>query len=75
MFTSGATESNNLAIKAVAHLTANEANTLLLPRSSKCVLDCCRFLEQEGYEVTYLAVGEATGRVDMDTLKAALEMI
>ena len=40
----------------------------------KCVLDSCRSLEQEGYEVTYLPVMHSTGRVDMDQLKAAIRV-
>ena len=73
MFTSGATESNNLAIKGAAHFYGKRGKHIITTQiEHKCVLDSCRFLEQEGYHVTYLAVEEATGRVDMDTLKAAI---
>jgi len=73
IFTSGATESNNMAIKGAAHFYAKRGKHVITTQTEhKCVLDSCRFLEQEGYEVTYLPVSPGTGRVDMDELKAAI---
>jgi len=73
IFTSGATESNNLSIKGAAHFYGKRGKHIITTQiEHKCVLDSCRFLEQEGYEVTYLPVGQATGRVDMEKLKAAV---
>lgn len=73
IFTSGATESNNLAIKGAAHFYAKRGKHIITTQTEhKCVLDSCRFLEQEGYEVTYLPVEHHTGRVNMDELKAAV---
>ncbi|KAL7579991.1 hypothetical protein ACA910_004981 [Epithemia clementina (nom. ined.)] len=73
IFTSGATESNNLAIKGAAHFYAKRGKHIITTQTEhKCVLDSCRFLEQEGFEVTYLPVTHATGRVDMNQLKEAI---
>ena len=73
IFTSGATESNNLSIKGAAHFYGNRGKHIITSQiEHKCVLDSCRFLEQEGYEVTYLPVQHATGRIDMEELKAAI---
>jgi len=73
IFTSGATESNNLAIKGAAHFYKKRGKHIITTQTEhKCVLDSCRFLEQEGYDVTYLPVLPATGRVDMEHLKAAI---
>lgn len=73
IFTSGATESNNLAIKGAAHFYGKRGKHIITTQiEHKCVLDSCRSLEQEGYEVTYLPVRHATGRVDIDELKAAI---
>lgn len=73
VFTSGATESNNLALKGAAHFYSKRGKHIITTQTEhKCVLDSCRFLEQEGFEVTYLPVQHSTGRVDMDDLKAAL---
>jgi len=73
IFTSGATESNNLSIKGAAHFYKKRGKHIITTQTEhKCVLDSCRSLEMEGYDVTYLPVQEATGRVDMDELKAAI---
>ncbi len=55
VFTSGATESNNLAIKGIAHFYRNQGKHIITCKTEhKAVLDPCRFLESEGFEVTYL---------------------
>lgn len=72
IFTSGATESNNLAIKGVARFYKNSKNHIITSQTEhKCVLDSCRMLEKEGFEVTYLPVN-ADGSVDTDLLKKAI---
>lgn len=73
IFTSGATESNNLSIKGAAHFYKKRGKHIITTQTEhKCVLDSCRSLEMEGYEVTYLPVKTATGQVDMEQLKAAI---
>jgi len=73
IFTSGATESNNLSIKGAAHFYKKRGKHIITTQTEhKCVLDSCRSLEMEGYDVTYLPVQTSTGRVDMDELKAAM---
>eukprot|EP00934_Nitzschia_sp_Nitz4_P000198 Nitzschia sp. Nitz4//scaffold8_size234185//215297//216828//NITZ4_001302-RA/size234185-augustus-gene-0.252-mRNA-1//1//CDS//3329559941//198//frame0 len=73
IFTSGATESNNLSIKGAAHFYKKRGKHVITTQTEhKCVLDSCRSLEMEGYDVTYLPVQHATGRVDMEELKAAI---
>jgi len=73
IFTSGATESNNLSIKGAAHFYKKRGKHIITTQTEhKCVLDSCRSLEMEGYDVTYLPVQQQTGRVDMDELKAAV---
>jgi len=72
IFTSGATESNNIAIKGVARFYKDKKNHIITPVTEhKCVLDSCRHLEQEGFEVTYLPV-QKNGLIDMDALRAAI---
>ena len=72
VFTSGATESNNLAIKGVAHQYASRGKHIITQTTEhKAVLDSCKALEREGFTVTYLAV-DKTGRVDVDKLREAI---
>ncbi|BAE51832.1 Cysteine sulfinate desulfinase/cysteine desulfurase and related enzyme [Paramagnetospirillum magneticum AMB-1] len=72
IFTSGATESNNLAIKGVAHFYKEKKNHIVtVVTEHKCVLDTCRYLEQEGFAVTYLPV-KADGLIDLAELEAAI---
>jgi cysteine desulfurase len=72
IFTSGATESNNLAIKGVAHFyKADKDHIITCATEHKCVLDSCRHLEQEGFKVTYLPVG-SNGIINLDDLRSAI---
>ena len=72
IFTSGATESDNLAIKGVAHFNHKRGKHIVTCKTEhKAVLDSCRQLEREGYEVTYLDP-EPNGLLDLDKFKAAL---
>ncbi|MEY3201918.1 MAG: hypothetical protein RIR70_1468 [Pseudomonadota bacterium] len=72
IWTSGATESNNLAIKGAAHFYQSKGKHIItLKTEHKAVLDTCRELERQGFEVTYLDVQE-NGLIDMAAFKAAL---
>jgi cysteine desulfurase len=72
VFTSGATESDNLAIKGAAHFNHKRGKHIVTCKTEhKAVLDTCRQLEREGYEVTYLDP-ETNGLIDLNKLKAAL---
>src|SRR5437879_8682158 len=72
VFTSGATESDNLAIKGVAWAHRGKGNHIVtLPTEHKAVLDAAKRLEQEGFSVTCVGVG-ADGLVDPDDVKRAL---
>jgi len=72
VFTSGATESNNLAIKGAAQFYHKKGKHLITLRTEhKAVLDTMRALEREGFEVTYLDV-ESNGLLDLEKFKAAL---
>jgi cysteine desulfurase len=72
VWTSGATESNNLAIKGAAHFYASKGKHLVTVKTEhKCVLDSMRELERQGFAVTYLDVQE-NGLLDLEVLKAAL---
>ena len=72
IWTSGATESNNLAIKGAAHFyQKNGKHIVTLKTEHKAVLDSCRQLEREGYEVTYMDP-EPNGLLDLEKFKAAL---
>lgn len=73
IFTSGATESNNMALKGVARFYKKERNHIITAQTEhKCVLDACRHLENEGFEVTYLPV-MSNGLVDLNILKSAIK--
>lgn len=72
VWTSGATESNNLAIKGAAHFNERRGKHIITCKTEhKAVLDTCRQLEREGFEVTYLDP-ESNGLIDLDKLKAAM---
>ncbi|MBT9613966.1 MAG: IscS subfamily cysteine desulfurase [Burkholderiales bacterium] len=72
IWTSGATESNNLAIKGAAHFYQGKGKHLVtLKTEHKAVLDTMRELERQGFEVTYLPV-QTNGLVDIEQFKAAL---
>ena len=72
IWTSGATESNNLAIKGAAHFYKGKGkHVLTLKTEHKAVLDTVRELERQGFEATYLDVKE-DGLVDLDVLRAAI---
>jgi cysteine desulfurase len=72
IWTSGATESDNLAIKGAAHFYSKKGKHIVTCKTEhKAVLDTCRQLEREGFEVTYLDP-EPDGLVDLDKLTAAL---
>ena len=72
VWTSGATESDNLAIKGAAHFYRKKGNHIITMKTEhKAVLDTCRQLEREGFEVTYLDPRE-NGLLDLEVLKAAI---
>jgi cysteine desulfurase len=72
IFTSGATESNNTALKGVARFYKDRKNHIITcVTEHKCVLDSCRHLELEGFDVTYLPV-QPNGLIDLDRLKDAI---
>ena len=73
IFTSGATESNNLAIKGIAEMYRERGNHIITQVTEhKAVLDTCKRLEKYGYRVTYLPV-KADGLIDMEDLKRAID--
>ncbi|CAK5049700.1 unnamed protein product [Meloidogyne enterolobii] len=73
IFTSGATESNNIAIKGVANFyrVAGKNHVITAQTEHKCVLDSCRFLESVGHEVTYIPV-KSNGVIDLEVLEEAI---
>ncbi|MDW9229814.1 cysteine desulfurase IscS [Burkholderia cepacia] len=72
VWTSGATEGNNLAIKGAAHFYQDKGRHLVTVKTEhKAVLDTCRELERQGFDVTYLDVRE-DGLLDLDTVRQAL---
>lgn len=72
IWTSGATESNNLAIKGIAHFYHSKGKHIVTAKTEhKAVLDTCRALEKEGFEITYLDP-EPNGLIDLEKLAAAI---
>src|SRR5436189_1121535 len=72
VFTSGATESDNLAIKGAAEMYREKGNHIITcVTEHKAVIDTCKRLEKEGYRVTYLPV-QKDGRISLDALRAAI---
>ncbi|AME24348.1 IscS subfamily cysteine desulfurase [Burkholderia sp. PAMC 26561] len=72
IWTSGATESDNLAIKGAAHFYKSKGKHIITVKTEhKAVLDTCRELEREGFEVTYLDVKD-DGLLDLDVFQAAI---
>jgi cysteine desulfurase len=72
VFTSGATESNNLAIKGAANFYKKKGKHIITCKTEhKAVLDTCRELERQGFEVTYLDP-ETNGLIDLNKLEAAM---
>jgi len=72
VFTSGATESNNLALKGVAEMYAEKGNHIITAATEhKAILDTCKRLEKHGCRVTYLPV-QANGLIDLDMLREAI---
>ena len=73
IFTSGATESNNLAIKGIAEMYRERGNHIITEMTEhKAVLDTCKKLEKQGFRVTYLPV-QADGLIDLEDLKRAMD--
>jgi cysteine desulfurase len=72
VWTSGATESNNLALKGAAHFYKTKGKHIITVKTEhKAVLDTCRELERQGFEVSYLDV-QTDGLLDLEVLKAAI---
>jgi len=73
VFTSGATESDNLALMGIAEMYASKGNHIItLPTEHKAIIDTCKYLERHGKEVTYLSVDEF-GMVDLEALRNAIK--
>ncbi len=72
VFTSGATESNNLALKGVAEMYGEKGNHIITAATEhKAILDTCKHLEKNGIRVTYLPL-QANGLIDLDMLKESI---
>lgn len=72
IFTSGATESNNTSIKGVARFFSKRKRHIITTQTEhKCVLDSCRYLQNQGFEVDYLPVGQ-NGLVDLELLESKI---
>lgn len=72
IFTSGATESNNMVIKGIAQFYGDKKNHIItIATEHKCVLDACRHIEQSGFKVTYLPV-QPNGIIDLELLKNSI---
>src|SRR5216684_2051455 len=75
VFTSGATESDNLAIKGVAEMYREKGNHIITAVTEhKAIIDTCKRLEKDGYRVTYLPV-QKDGRINLDELKVDMASI
>ncbi|XP_011260947.1 cysteine desulfurase, mitochondrial [Camponotus floridanus] len=73
IFTSGATECNNIAVKGVARFYKSRKNHVVTTQTEhKCVLDSCRALEAEGFDVTYISVN-SNGLIDLNELEDAIK--
>ena len=73
IFTSGATESNNLAIKGIANFYKDKKNHIITASTEhKCVLESCRQLEQNNFDITYLPV-QKNGMISLDQLESAIK--
>ncbi|KAJ6807344.1 putative cysteine desulfurase, mitochondrial [Iris pallida] len=71
-FTSGATESNNISVKGVMHFYRDKKRHVVTTQTEhKCVLDSCRHLQQEGFDITYLPV-KPDGLIDLEQLAASI---
>ena len=72
IFTSGATESNNMALKGLCEFYKDKKKHIICTQiDHKCVLDTCRYLESKGFEVTYLPV-KSNGLIDLEELKKSI---
>uniref|UniRef100_A0A3B4B276 cysteine desulfurase n=1 Tax=Periophthalmus magnuspinnatus TaxID=409849 RepID=A0A3B4B276_9GOBI len=72
VFTSGATESNNMAVKGVVRFYGQKKRHVITTQTEhKCVLDSCRVLESEGFSVTYLPV-QSNGLIDLELLDKSI---
>ncbi|KAF9604292.1 hypothetical protein IFM89_005618 [Coptis chinensis] len=72
VFTSGATESNNISVKGVMHFYREKKKHVITTQTEhKCVLDSCRHLQQEGFDVSYLPVGK-DGILDLDLFRKSI---
>ncbi|OWM82062.1 cysteine desulfurase, mitochondrial [Punica granatum] len=72
VFTSGATECNNISVKGVMHFYRDKKRHVITTQTEhKCVLDSCRHLQQEGFDITYLKVG-TDGIIDLDQLRSSI---
>lgn len=73
VFTSGATESDNLALKGVAHFYHSKGKHIITSKiEHKAILDTCRQLEEEGFDITYLDPEAGTGLITLDMVKNAV---
>src|SRR3954466_461258 len=73
IFTSGATESDNLALKGVAEMYREKGNHIITAVTEhKAILDACKRLEQDGFRVTYLPV-QQDGLIDLEDLKPTMD--
>ncbi|MEK7654690.1 MAG: IscS subfamily cysteine desulfurase [Pseudomonadota bacterium] len=73
IFTSGATESNNLALRGIAGFYGHKKNHIITSViEHKCILDTCRHLQQQGFEITYLPVSNK-GLIDPQNVKNAIK--